>query len=117
MQDLTSILSISSVAGAFGGIVRWMAFRESFRELAYNTTSGALTAHYMTNPVLGITLSYSGVVLVDSISTMENMRAGTSFILGFIGTALLAFFTEVTSKYIRKKVVHSAGESTQRSGE
>lgn len=78
----------AALAGAAGGMVRWMTLRDNWKEGMANVVVGALCAIYLGPVAVQATERFSGVPITGDT---ENLGA---FLVGLFGMALTGFLID-----------------------
>jgi len=80
-----------ALAGALGGVVRWLSLREDWRSGLTSLTVGAICAVYLGPVAIPFIEPIVGKIVVDAAS-----RAGLSgFIIGIGGIAVAGFVIDI----------------------
>lgn len=88
---LVSEKAQAAVAGAMGGVVRWLSLREDWRSGLISVVVGAICSVYLGPVALPVLEPVLGKVVVDPAS-----RAGLSgFLIGLGGIALAGFIIDL----------------------
>lgn len=88
-QELATLKS-ATVAGAAGGLVRWLTLKTPMRDGLSAVVVGAITATYCTPAILPLLRPLLGMVTADEAG--RDSLAG--FLIGLIGVAFTGFMLD-----------------------
>lgn len=86
------------VAGAAGGVIRWVALRESWKDGLTSIIVGAICAVYLGPLVEPVLEPLIGKLVID-----EGSRSGFSgFVVGLMGIGLAGFVIDVSKAFYKR---------------
>lgn len=99
IEQVNSVLAVPLVAGAIGGLIRWLYHKESWRQAVSGMLIGAFVAHYISIFAGQLFESFAAWSQVDPASG----RAAGAFLIGTLGTFVLQWFYDVIAKRFELK--------------
>lgn len=87
------------VAGALGGVVRWITLHERTRDGIASIVVGAICASYLTPLVLPALTPVIGSFVGDEL----NRSGFSGFIIGLAGITVSGFFIDFFRRWAREK--------------
>lgn len=94
----------SIIAGALGGVVRWITLQERWKDGVASVIVGAICALYLTPLVLPALTPVIGSFVGDEV----NRTGFSGFILGLAGITVSGFVIDFFRRWAREKI--EAGE-------
>lgn len=98
-EQITAILAVPLVAGAIGGMVRWLYHKESWRQAVPGMFIGAFTAHYFS---LFAGQWFDGFANWSQVDPAAG-RASGAFLIGTLGTFVLQWVFDFVAKRLQIK--------------
>ncbi len=88
------------LAGAAGGLVKWIRLRESFNSGIVNVILGGVVAYYISPIALAVIRGSLGSMI--DMTAAEQARLG-GFIIGSMANSVVGAVTDLVTKYLEHK--------------